>query len=60
MDEKTCLVVGRVVNVAADESVLMDGKPDSGKIAPIAYDPLQHVYRTFGAQVAQAYQAKIG
>jgi flavin reductase (DIM6/NTAB) family NADH-FMN oxidoreductase RutF len=59
MDEATCLVVGRVVNVAADESVLTDGKPDPDKIAPIAYDPLKHVYRTLSAPVAKAYQGKI-
>ena len=59
MDERTCLVVGRVVNVAADESVLTDGKPDPDKIRPVAYDPLKHVYRTMGAPVAQAYQGKL-
>jgi flavin reductase (DIM6/NTAB) family NADH-FMN oxidoreductase RutF len=59
MDANTCLVVGKVVNVAADESVLTGGKPDSGKIAPIAYDPINHAYRSFGAIVAQAFQGKI-
>lgn len=59
MDESTCLVVGRVVNVAAEESVLTDGKPDSGKIMPIAYDPLAHTYRSMGAQIAPAYQERI-
>ena len=59
MDADTCLVVGRVVNVAADESVLTDGKPDPGKIAPIAYDPLEHTYRSMGASIASAYQERI-
>ena len=59
MDDKTCLVIGRVVNVAADESVLTEGKPDTDKVRPIAYDPLHHVYRTIGAPVAQAYQGKM-
>ena len=34
MDPDTCLVVGKVVNVACDESVLTDGKPDAETIAP--------------------------
>ena len=59
MDADTCLVVGRVVNVAADESVLTDGKPDPDKIAPIAYDPLGHTYRSMGASIASAYQERI-
>ena len=59
MDADTCLVVGRVVNVAADESVLTDGKPDPDKIAPIAYDPLEHTYRSMGASIASAYQERI-
>ena len=59
MAADTCLVVGRVVNVAADESVLTDGKPDPDKIAPIAYDPLEHTYRSMGTSIASAYQARI-
>ena len=59
MDPDTCLVIGRVVNVAADESVLTDGKPDPDKIVPISYDPMGHVYRSVGAPVAPAYQEKL-
>ena len=59
MDENTCLVVGRVVNVAADESVLTDGKPASDKIAPIAYDPLKLAYRSMGAPIAQVHREKL-
>ncbi len=58
MNEATCLVIGKVVNVAADESVLTDGKPDSDKIRPIAYDPLLHTYRPLGTSIAQAYQER--
>ena len=58
MDENTCLVVGRVVNVAAEDTVLTDGKPDSAKIKPIAYDPLQLAYRNMGAAVASAHSHK--
>jgi hypothetical protein len=59
MDKNTCLVIGKVVNVAADESVLTDGKPDSDKIMPIAYDPLMHTYRSIGTPIASAYHERI-
>ena len=59
MDPDTCLVVGRVINVAADESVLTDGKPDPDKIVPISYDPMGYVYRSVGAPVAPAYQENL-
>ena len=56
MDPDTCLVVGKVVNVACDETVLTDGKPDAEKIAPITYDPVAHVYRPLAAPLAQAFK----
>ena len=59
MDESSCLVVGRVVNVAAEDTVLTDGKPDSDKIRPIAYDPMKHIYRSMGGSIAHAYQERI-
>ena len=59
MDESTCLVVGRVVNVAAEETVLTEGEPDSDKIRPIAYNPIQHEYRAMGASIAHAHRGQI-
>ena len=56
MDPETCLVVGKVVNVAADESVLTDGKPDTEKVRPLTYDPLQHVYRGLTSPLGKAFQ----
>ena len=58
MDPDTCLVVGKVVNVACDESALTDGKPDMEKIVPIAFDPVAHVYRLLAEPLAPAF--KIG
>ena len=49
-------MIGKVVNVAADESVLTDGKPDPDKIKPVTYDPIQHVYRGLTAPLARAFQ----
>lgn len=56
MDPETCLVLGKVLNVAADDSVLADGKPDPGKIKPLAYDPLIHAYRGLTPPLAKAFQ----
>lgn len=56
MDPETCLVLGKVVNVAADESVLTAGKPDPEKIKPISFDPVLHVYRGLTAPLGKAFQ----
>ena len=58
MDDETCLVIGKVVNVACDESALTNNQPDAEKIAPITYDPVTPVYRPLGKPLAQAF--KIG
>ena len=44
------------MNVACEESVLTDGKPDVEKIAPIAFDPIAHVYRPLAAPLALAFK----
>ena len=55
-DEETCRLVGRIVNVCADESVLGDnGKVDVQKLAPITYDPMNHHYLVLGGKVGQAF-----
>ena len=56
MDPDTCLVIGKVVNVAVDESVLTEGKPDPAKIKPITYDPVNHVYRGLTDPIGRAFQ----
>ena len=51
-------VIGRIVNVSADESVLgPDGKPDYSLIKPITYDPVHFDYVALGDKVAKAFQA---
>jgi flavin reductase (DIM6/NTAB) family NADH-FMN oxidoreductase RutF len=55
-DEKSCRLVGRIVNVCADESVLADnGKVDVSKLRPITYDPMNHHYLVLGEKVGQAF-----
>ena len=55
-DEETCRLVGRIVNVCADESVLdTNGKVDVAKLQPITYDPMNHKYLVLGEAVGQAF-----
>ena len=50
-------LVGRIVNVSADESILTDGKIDYRKLHPITYDPINHYYIELGAVVGNAFTA---
>ncbi len=55
-DEETCRLVGEIVNVSADESVLGEnGKVDVAKLQPITYDPTNHHYLVLGEKVGQAF-----
>jgi len=55
-DTETCRLVGRIVNVSADESVLGEnGKVDPAKLQPITYDPMNHYYLVLGEKVGQAF-----
>ncbi len=54
-DPNTGLVLARIVNLSADESVLTDGKVDILKLRPISYDPVYHGYYATGRKVGQAY-----
>ena len=55
-DEEACRLVGRIVNVCVDESVLGEnGKVDVTKLAPITYDPMNHHYLVLGEKVGQAF-----
>jgi len=55
-DEETCRLVGRIVNVCADESVLGEnGKVDVQKLQPISYDPMNHHYLMLGQMVGEAF-----
>ena len=49
------ILVGEIVNVTADESVLTDGKIDPRKLKPIAYDPMNHTYVALGEVVGKAF-----
>ena len=56
-------VVGRIVNVSADESVLgAEGLIDPAKLRPIAFDPVNNGYLVLGERVGSAFSdgGKIG
>ena len=52
--ESGCLV-GRVVNVCADERVLTDGKIDPARLKPIIFDGANLTYMGLGKVVGQAF-----
>lgn len=54
-DVKTGCLVGNIVNVCADETVITDGKIDADKLEPITYDPENHTYRKLGQIVGKAF-----
>lgn len=56
-DPETCRLVGKIVNVSADESVLNDaGKVNPSKLCPITYDPMNHDYLVLGEKVGNAFK----
>ena len=55
-DSEFCRLVGRIVNVSADESVLGEnGKVDVSKLQPITFDPINNHYLVLGEKVGQAF-----
>lgn len=57
-DAERCLLVGQIVNVSADESILgSDGKIDVSLLSPITFDPVHNKYLPLGAPVADAFRA---
>lgn len=56
-DPESCRLVGEIVNVSADESVLdADGKIDPDKLQPITFDPIHNAYRKLGEKVGNAFR----
>ncbi len=56
-DAETCRLVGEIVNVSADESVLgTDGKIDPARLQPIIFDPVNHTYHVMGDKVGNAFR----
>ena len=57
-DRESCRLVGRIVNVSAEESILkVNGKVDVAKLMPITFDPMNRHYIALGETVGQAFSA---
>ena len=55
-DKGSCRLVGEIVNISADESILDEkGRISLDKFFPITYDPVGHTYRTLGEVVGKAF-----
>ncbi len=55
-DKETCRLIGEIVNVSADESILNEkGKVDPVKLKPIIYDSMNHAYWGIGEKIGQAF-----
>ena len=56
-DRESCRLVGEIVNVCADESVLnAQGKIDPAKLRPVTLDPMNNAYLVVGEKVGNAYE----
>ena len=50
------ILVGKIINVSIDESILTDGKPDPKKLEAISYDPANNNYLLVSEIVGHAFQ----
>ena len=48
-------LIGNIVNVSVDESILTDGKIDVKKLEPITFDGANGKYIALGEEIAQAF-----
>lgn len=56
-DEKTECLVGEIINVSADESILDEnGKIAPSKFDPIIFDPVNNAYLKVGEKVGNAFK----
>lgn len=56
-DEESCRMIGEIVNVSAEESVLDEnGKIDPQKLQPITFDPVNNAYLKLGEKVGNAFR----
>ena len=56
-DSESCRLVGKIVNVSADESILGEnGKVDPAKLRPITFDPMNNHYLILGEKAGNAFR----
>ena len=49
-------VIGKVVNITADEGVMVDGKLDMSLVNAVAFDPYTHGYYRVAERVGEAFK----
>jgi len=49
-------LVGKIINISADENILTNGKIDPKKLEAISYDPVNHKYLLIGDEVGVAFK----
>ena len=49
-------LIGQIVNVSVDESILTDGKIDVKKLEPVAFDGANHKYLLVSEEIAEAFK----
>ena len=55
-DPETCRMVGEIVNISADDSILdAQGNIDPAKLRPITFDPVNQTYLVLGEKVGNAF-----
>lgn len=50
------ILIGEIINVSADESILTENKIDVLKLKPITYDPMTNTYVSLGKRVGTAFK----
>ena len=57
-DAETCYMVGRILNISADESVLgEDGRVDVLRLQPVVYEPFGRGYFALGERIGTGYSS---
>lgn len=54
-DQESNYMIGDIVNISADESIISNGKIDVMKLQPIIYDTINHKYHAIGEVVGNAF-----
>lgn len=55
-EDDTERLTGEIINIAADESILTEGKIDPAKLQPITFDPMNNKYIALGDVVGNAFK----
>ncbi len=56
-DPETCHLVGRIINVSADETILDEKRKIApAKLRPITFDPVHNGYHVLGERVGNAFK----